>query len=492
MYKHVFFIKNNAKSTTLLKKSNNLNFVLKKIFFCYIHIMADKRNIIFPMDVNKLTIKELRNIAKKRNMIGYRKKNKKDLVDFIDKELDSKIQYEIRETNSAIKGFTNQYTIDGSDGIDAMSFLNDVQPQVTDLMSKHRQKKINFILTCTMEKIDIKTGDTLSVNAPFLSKTGIVLDATDVRELYQNVSDKVMESMAKFEMQGSNWRFKRVVKLDINTAVYKPLKGNSYIPLPKKLAERKAIINMQNEDEHCFKWCITRALNPVNRDSERITKNLREQSENWNWTNIKFPVSLRDIDKFEKNNSGIRVNVFGYDKGKIYPLRHSKDENAIDLLLISDGKKQHYCWIKNFDRLMARRTNKSCHSMHYCKRCLNGFTSIDALTNHKMYCDQQDAVRREYPEPNTILCFNHYNRSMRVPFVIYADFESCIKPIATCQPNPNDSYTNKYQKHIPISFCIYVKCIGNSVYTRPPITYINVKNLIDLLLSIRVMTDDLH
>ena len=190
-------------------------------------------------------------------MIGYRKKNKKDLADFIVKELASKIQYKIHEINSAIKGFTNQYTIDGSDGIDAISFLNDVQPQVTDLMSKNRQKKINFILTCTMEKIDIKTGDTLSVNAPFLSKTGIVLDATDVRELYQNASYKVMESMANFQMQGSNWRFKRVVKLDSNTAVYKPLKGNSYISLPKTLAERKAIINMQIKDEHCFKWCIT-------------------------------------------------------------------------------------------------------------------------------------------------------------------------------------------------------------------------------------------
>jgi len=88
--------------------------------------------------------------------------------------------------------------------------------------------------------------------------------------------------------------------LDINTAVYKPLKGNSYIHLPKKLAKTEAIINMQNKHEHCFKWCITRALNPVNRDSERITKNLREQWENLNWTNIQFPVTRRDIDKFEK------------------------------------------------------------------------------------------------------------------------------------------------------------------------------------------------
>ena len=183
-----------------------------------------------------------------------------------------------------------------------------------------------------MKKIDTKTGDILSVNAPFLSKTEVILDATDVRELYRNASDKIMESMTNFQMQGSNWKFKRVVNLDINTAEYKPLRGSSYIPLPDDLAKKEAIINMQNKDDQCFKWCITRALNPVNRDSQRTTKILRKQSENLNWTNINFPVRLSDIDKFEKNKEGIKVNVFRYD-GKIYPLRHSKDENVIDYCL---------------------------------------------------------------------------------------------------------------------------------------------------------------
>jgi len=82
-----------------------------------------------------------------------------------------------------------------------MSFLNDVQPQVTDFRSKHRQTKINFILTCTVVRVDIKTGGALSVNAPFVSKAEIVLVATDVTELYQNASDKVMECMANFQMQ---------------------------------------------------------------------------------------------------------------------------------------------------------------------------------------------------------------------------------------------------------------------------------------------------
>jgi len=80
-------------------------------------------------------------------------------------------------------------------------------------------------------------------------------------------------------------------------------------------------------------------LNPVDKHAERIDKNLRKQSEKLNWSNINFPVSLADIDKFESRNEGMCVNVFGYDN-KVHPLCHTKQENAIDLLLISDGGKK--------------------------------------------------------------------------------------------------------------------------------------------------------
>ena len=420
--------------------------------------------------MQKITVKELQNIAKQRGIRGYSRKCKKDLADFIIINSADPV-HEIRESNSALKGFTKRYTMDGSEGIDAMSFFNDIQPQVTDLLSKNTQTKVNMILTCIMERVDIATGEVQAVNAPFLSRTQIILDATDVTELYKTAIDKIMESIAAFQMRGSNWRFKRVVKLDINTAVYKPLKGNSHIPLPEKLAKKRAIINMKNKDNECFKWCITRALNPVANHEEKIDKNLRKQSEELDWSDIYFPVSLSDIDKFERRNGDIKVNVFSYDKGKIYPLRNTAQENAIDLLLISDGEKKHYCWIKNFNRLMARHTKYSRHSMHYCKRCLNSFTSCDALSNHKMYCNQQDAVRVELPKHTTILKFKNHNRSMRVPFVVYADFECFIRPIDTCEPNPENSYTKQYQKHTPASFSYYIKCFDDKIYSQKPVTY---------------------
>ena len=53
------------------------------------------------------------------------------------------------------------------------------------------------------------------------------------------------------------------MSLDLHAVKYVPLGGSSYIKLPKFLAAKKAIINLKNADDECFKWAITRALNPV-------------------------------------------------------------------------------------------------------------------------------------------------------------------------------------------------------------------------------------
>jgi len=66
-----------------------------------------------------------------------------------------------------------------------------------------------------------------------------------------------------------------IVNFEVHMVDYKPLKGNSYIPLPKALRGKRAIINMRNEnDNECFKWAVTRALNPKVKDAQRIDRDL--------------------------------------------------------------------------------------------------------------------------------------------------------------------------------------------------------------------------
>jgi len=130
--------------------------------------------------------------------------------------------------------------------------------------------------------------------------------------------------------------FYSIVAFDIRTIGYDPLNGSSWVPLPKFLASKKAIVNMKNADSQCFKWCIARALNPAKRDFEkktgRITKRLRKQAEALNFKGIEFPMSFQAIDKFERLNPEVSVNVFGFDNiSKVYPLRisNSKDKKKL-------------------------------------------------------------------------------------------------------------------------------------------------------------------
>ena len=162
---------------------------------------------------------------------------------------------------------------------------------------------------------------------------------------------------------------------------------------------------MQNEDDQCSKLSITRALNSkeiptleelrqlakergfkryselnktklleqleikVDQNQHRIDKKLQEQAEELNWNGINFPASWKDIDKFEKNNPTISVNVYGYENGiGIYPLRISdyERETNVNLLLISNGERQHYCWIKNMSSLLYGQTSKHHGERHYC------------------------------------------------------------------------------------------------------------------------------
>ena len=91
-----------------------------------------------------------------------------------------------------------------------------------------------------MEKVDLKNDEVISKEAAFHSKTELNLESTNSNELFSKMKETVFESLAKFQRQGSNWRFRSVLSLDLHTVKYSPLGGSSYIPLPGFLAAKKA------------------------------------------------------------------------------------------------------------------------------------------------------------------------------------------------------------------------------------------------------------
>ena len=275
---------------------------------------------------------------------------------------------------------------------------------------------------------------------------------------------------------GSDVRFHSIIRLELHTVNYNPLRGENYIPLPKELADKKAIINIQNKDNKCFLWSILRALNPDknNNNPQRLDKKLMVMGKTLNMEGIDYPVSLKDINKFERQNPSISIAVLGYEGKSVYPLIISANrdrDNKIVLMLIEEGGVKHYCLVKDPSRLLSSQVSNHKEKHHFCFGCLNPFWCQESLNKHVEYCGSHEAVKIKMPKKGTMLKFKNYYQSEKIPFIVYADFECINKPIHSCSPNPEASYTKKYQKHEPSGFCYYIKCFDDEVFKPKIVSY---------------------
>ena len=220
----------------------------------------------------------------------------------------------------------------------------------------------------------------------FHSDIEVNLDGTDEKDLYDMMVERILEKIATFLATESEIRFHSVIKLELHTVSYKPLRGETYIPLPKELANKNAIINMQNKDNKCFLWCVLRALNPKGAHPERLDKELMKKENILNMEGIDYPVSLKDINKFEKQNPNITITVLGYEGKTVYPLRNSVNTDrdySIILILIEEGGVKHYCLVKSINRLLSSQVTNGKRKEHFCLRCLTLFGARKPWINIK-------------------------------------------------------------------------------------------------------------
>ena len=384
---------------------------------------------------------------------------------------------------SAFNNFTVQYIIKGDPLYDPITFLKFSGPPMIEIMNKNRNIKARLYLNCQFKKMD--PGGFIKYGKFAFHSIGykIILESTDINEIYEEMINEIEEQIQKVEnAEESGWIFLKVESLALHVDKWDPIKASSYIVLPDYLSKRGGIINMKNEDNKCFLWCVLRALNLKDKNNERIDKDLKSKENTLNMKGITYPVDSKDIKRFEKQNPDISISVLGYnEKEKIYPLDISKftkvkKENErkhnIVLLLIKNGDNSHYCLIKNLSALLTSQVNSRKGKFYFCLNCLNGYDNPEKLEKHKEYCSEEKSVKINMPPPETYLKFKNFLYSERAPFAIYADFESILKPLETHETDPNKSYTLKYQEHEPVSFVYYIKSFNESVYKSKLRSYV--------------------
>ena len=171
-----------------------------------------------------------------------------------------------------------------------------------DELNKKRRIKNNITLIITFMKQE-KT-----LVGHFKSKAREIINENDIETVILDAGNELLNRISDWIAEGSGWVIKSVDKHEIDVTKYKPLRESSYLPLPEKLKNKKATINIQNKkDNECFRWCHLAFLFPVKQDAERITK-YKEHIDKVKHDKINFPVKLKDISKIENMND-FKFNV---------------------------------------------------------------------------------------------------------------------------------------------------------------------------------------
>ena len=227
------------------------------------------------------------------------------------------------------------------------------------------------------------------------------------------------------DMEGSGWNVQGINHLKIYFHKTNPINGMTYVEFPIRT---NAILNIQNNDTYCFLWSILASIHPVNKDPQRVSKYIPYQIE-LNITDIDFSngIKITDIDKFEKLNNQLSINVFEYSKEddndyNLVPLYISKNiENRriIDLILY----KNHYILLKKLHVFIGKHDNS-----FVCRNFLSSYTVLSKLITHKrLCCNKKKSVY--IPSKESHVKWNEYYQKMPIYSTIIAAFEARNEPI---------------------------------------------------------------
>ena len=179
-----------------------------------------------------------------------------------------------------------------------------------------------------------------------------VYNLSDMNEIVTAMITHMARQIENPALSDSKLMFNEVVHIDVDFHQLDLMRGSSYLLLPDWLASKKATINPMNEDLECFKWATIAATKweEIGKNPKRISK-LRSLETDFDWTGIRFPVSLRDIKAFESQNQ-ISVNILAVEEKQIYICRKGAPyERIANLMLITENNYKHHMAIKSLSRL---------------------------------------------------------------------------------------------------------------------------------------------
>ena len=138
---------------------------------------------------------------------------------------------------------------------------------------------------------------------------------------------------------------------------------------------------------------------------------------------------------------------------------NNKRKKQVILLMISNGKKQHYLAVTNLSALLEGKSSNH-HADSYCLNCFNSYTTKNKLKEHEEICNNHDSCHIEMPKWfEKILKHNPGEKSLKAPFGIYLDLECLLKKEQSHENNNIEkSYTEKKVVYEPSGWAMFTRC----------------------------------
>ena len=213
-------------------------------------------------------------------------------------------QLKLVQTETALNNIFKNFEANGLDNVDLKTYLEMVASLVEKQLKEELKKEKSFKVEMAVAVNLARRSDDKIVSVKPYFRSGIqhFNSSTIIPETFETMKQKIIESFATYTSGGSGWIFQSIEKFLLNVDKNIPLNGSSYIDLPKEMKTKKAIINVKNKENRCFEYAILSAQHHSEIDQKQANSpsQYKEHLDKLNCTGIDFPVSLKDIDKFEK------------------------------------------------------------------------------------------------------------------------------------------------------------------------------------------------
>ena len=141
--------------------------------------------------------------------------------------------------------------------------------------------------------------------------------------------------------------------------------------------------------------------------------------------------------------------------------------------MISEDGISHCIAIKSLSRLLRSSNTKHKCKQYFCTNCLQGFPLKASRDEHRVCCENNETVRVEMPQKGSKIKFCDGQNQFKVPFIMYADFESILEPIESSNPDPTQPYSQNINQHVSTGWCVYSKFAYGEV--KDQLNFIEVK-----------------